>query len=426
MTNISRKKILLAGAAIALILAVSWLLTTENNAVWPVRNTIIYHLYVWFNGPLTDPPVGGPTGALAGSVRSAQGQPIEGATVLLAYPNGATFSTRTDAAGQYQIEGIPPGTYRPVAGAPGFRSARFGDFWQQVRIEAGHTAAAAALLAENPPRQVAPGTNLQLSGPTELTCQQPLASQANRWQINFNSNGQPNQPAFYYTPTSAAPTDRLPLLMIIYPGPADTWECVSAPLAKAGYAVLAAGPAYTFDLESDLDELERMLDFARREQFPGTAGEQIALLGGSYSSLHVQRMLQRGEENLVAALLLGPPTDLFEMRRQLENGTYIPPFGLDQAFRALGLPGDEPLRYFDYSGAYHLRADFPPVAILHSRHDEIVPYQQSELLAKNMTLIGARYELYFFNGASHYLMDEGGDALTVFDLSLDFMARQFQ
>jgi dipeptidyl aminopeptidase/acylaminoacyl peptidase len=141
----------------------------------------------------------------------------------------------------------------------------------------------------------------------------------------------------------------------------------------------------------------------------------------------VQRLLQRGQE-VKAALLLGPPTDLFDMRRRLENGTYIPPFDLDQALIALGLPSREPLRYWRYSGAYHVRSDFPPLAILHSRSDEVVPYQQSELLAANLAQVGATYEVHFFDGASHYLLAEDADAdtLKIYRITLDFLAKHLQ
>lgn len=424
MKVLRQKKLWLGGALIAAAVGLIWLLTTNNLYVWPVRNTIKYYLRVWLTGPLTEPG-DAQTGTLSGTIRAGQGQPITGAWVVVAYPNGTTFKDRTDAAGHYNIKGIPAGTYRPVVGAPGFQSAQFGNFWQQVSIEPNQTTTADTMLAPQPPHPVTPGTDLSLTGPTELTCNQPLAGQANRWEVKFNNNGQPNQPTFYYTPITATTTSRLPLLLAIYPGSADSWECASIPLAAAGYAVLAAGPAYTFNLEADLDELERLLIFTRQGQFPGTDGRRIGLLGGSYSSLHVQRLLQRHLDNVVAALLLGPPTDLFDMRRRLENGSYIPPFGLDRAFRALGLPSAEPLTYFEYSGAYHVRPDFPPLAILHSRNDEIVPYQQSELLAKNLALAGVPYELYIFDGATHYLMAEGGEAGLVYDIALDFLRRQF-
>jgi predicted alpha/beta hydrolase family esterase len=415
------KRTIFLTVGLAMAMLAGWLLVTDNSAVWPIRNTLQYHLLVWLTGPITE-PAPGPTGTLTGRVTDTAGAPLAGAWVLVAHRSGVTYHQRTDAAGQYRIEDIPPGSYRPVAGAPGFESAR----WQQVDITANQTTEAEAVLSPLKPAQYSPGANLRLSEPAAIECGQPLQSKAVRREVFFDSGGQPNQPTFYYTPIKTAAASDLPLLLAIYPGPADSWECASLPLAQAGFAVIAVGPAYTFELEADLDEQSRLLDMARAGQFPATTGRAIVLLGGSYSSLHVQRLLQRGQENLVAALLLGPPTDMFEMRRIQENGTHTPPFGLDKAFIAVGLPDQESLRYWDYSGAYHVRPDFPPLAILHSRDDQVVPYQQSELLAHNLDVVGAPHEDFYFAGASHYLMAPGEDETTqkIYAFALDFLARQ--
>jgi hypothetical protein len=99
------------------------------------------------------------------------------------------------------------------------------------------------------------------------------------------------------------------------------------------------------------------------------------------------------------------------MRRRLEDRTFIPPFGLDQVMIALGLPDREPMRYWRYSGAYHIRPDFPPLLVMHSRTDEVVPYQQSELFAHNLAKMGLKSGL-FLEGPV-YLMAEGGDKDTL-------------
>lgn len=417
-----------AGIVAILLVVLAWLLTTNHPTVWPVRNTLQYRLYslVGANAPR---PATGAAGTLQGTVRNPQGEPVGGAWVLVARRDGITYTGHSSANGNYSIGNIPPGTYKPVASAPGYGNVQFGGlFFNRVRIRAGATTIANVNLPVKPARTVTPGQNLQLGEPVNLTCNRPLESQATRRQIHFTNNGdRPNQLSFYYRPVTATTTSRLPVLLAVYPGPADGWECASLPLAQAGYAVLAIGPAYSFDLEADIDELERLLMFARNGQFPGSDGRRIALLGGSYSGLHVQRLLQRGED-VDAALLLGPPTDLFDMRRRLENGSYIPPFDLDKALIALGFPDQVPLRYWRYSGAYHVRADFPPLMVMHSRSDEVVPYQQSELFVGNLEKVGANYQVHFFDGASHYLLAEEGDedALKIYQITLDFLAEHLQ
>ncbi|MBN1218033.1 MAG: carboxypeptidase regulatory-like domain-containing protein [Anaerolineae bacterium] len=400
------------------VLIFFWLATTDNVNIWPIRNTLQYHLLRrWWN--LVGEPIPGNPGTLQGTIQDGEGKPIAGAWVLLSRWDGATYRNRSDADGRYLIS-VPADMYRPVAGAPGYQDVGFGN----TRIKPGKDTKAEVTLVLESLRSVVPGRDLALGEATSLSCTTPMTATALRRQVTFDSGGQPNQLTLFYTPVTATTTSQLPLLLTIYPGPANTWDCASIPLAAAGYAVLGTGPAYTFELENDLDELQRLVEFARAGAFPGTDGGKLALLGGSYSSLHVQRLLQR-DQNFQAALLLGPPTDLFDMRYRLEQGTYIPPFGLDKALIALGLPSHEPLRYFRYSGAYHVRPDFPPLAILHSRSDEVVPYQQSELLVKNLALVGATYEAHFFDGASHYLLAEEGDkdSLEIYRITLDFLEK---
>jgi pimeloyl-ACP methyl ester carboxylesterase len=130
---------------------------------------------------------------------------------------------------------------------------------------------------------------------------------------------------------------------------------VSLPLAQAGYAVIAVGPAYALDLEPDVDDLQRLITMARDGTLPRADGTRIGALGGSYSGLHVFRLAARDPEAIQAALLLGPPTDAFDLRRRFEAGSFHPPFGLDQVLIALGLPDRAPERYWRYSARYHAR-----------------------------------------------------------------------
>lgn len=417
----TKSRLIIIGIFVALAIGLVWLLTTDNSAIWPVRNTVQYHVLRWWWNQVGEPQSGSP-GALRGAVRDENGQPIARAWVLVSRWDGATYSARSDTSGAYLIPEIPAGSYRPVSGAPEYGDVALG----RVRIEAGTETVADLVLPEAKPRIVTPGANLELGEPTESSCANPLEASGRRQAVTFDNAGQPNQPTFYYTPVTAT-TSQLPLLLAVYPGPADSWECASLPLAQAGYAVLAAGPAYSFDLEKDVDELARLLEFARQGRFPGSDPGRIAALGGSYSSLHVQQLLQRGE-SLQAALLLGPPTDLFDIRRRLEKGTYIPPFDLDKALIALGLPSREPLRYWRYSGAYHVHPDFPPVALLHSRDDAVVPYQQSEFLAASLDATRVPHTTFFFDGASHYLLAPGEDKTTtaIYRFSLGFLAEHLK
>ena len=407
-----KKRIFLMGI-LALIIILLWLGTTAHPRVWPVRNVLLYRVMMrWQSTPTAETA----TGALAGLVTDDDRQPVADAWVLVSRWDGQTYRARSNADGTFRIEGVPAGRYRPAAAAPGFEN----QISAAVAIRDGQATNQNIALMPAQIRAVTPGQNLTLGEPATRTCQNPIESRAVRRTVTFDNAGRPNQTTFLYTPVEAAAD--LPILLAVYPGPAEGWECASLPLAQAGYATLGIGPAYSFDLDTDIDELERLVDFARRGRFPGTDGARIALLGGSYSGLHVQRMLQR-DPDFVAAVLLGPPTDLFEMRRQLESGEYIPPYGLDQALIALGLPHRQPGRYWQYSGAYHVQPDFPPILLLHSRSDAVVPWQQSELLARELARLDVPHETHFFEGASHYLLDESGQADTVkiYEFTLNFL-----
>ncbi|RME42549.1 MAG: hypothetical protein D6796_14245 [Caldilineae bacterium] len=419
-----KRRLLLAVAAL-LAAGLLWLLTTNNDAVWPVRNTLHYRLAkAWWGW--AGFPQGGEGGTLAGVVRDEGGRPIAGAWVLVSRWDGETYRARTAAGGRYRIEGVPAGRYVPVAGAPGYANRALGGAWRRTRIRPGAETRLDVTLATETPPVVAPGSDLRLSERAVVTCTAPVESRAVRQTVTFDNAGQPNQPTLYYTPVTATLAAPLPVLLTIYPGPADSWECASAPLAAAGYAVIAAGPAYSLNLERDIDELERLRQFAAGGEFPGANPERLALLGGSYSALLVERMLERNPTGASAAVLLGPPTDLFEMRHQLELGNFTPPFGLDRVLVALGLPDRQPMRYWQYSAAYHLPPDLPPLLLIHSRSDEVVPFAQSQLLADNLEAAGLPYELHFFEGASHYLLSESGEGVAIYHLTLDFLDRHLR
>ena len=410
------------GLIVALTLV--WLATTDNLSVWPIRNILQYRLLTWWWQQAGYPKPGEP-GILRGVVRDEQGQPIAGAWVLVSRWDGTTYSAYSEAQGNYTISNIPADHYRPVAGAPGYDDVLLGGEWGWITVNTGTETVVDVTLPAEPVHMVTPGTNLTFGQPSTVTCSAPIKSSAIRQPFTFDSGGNSNQPAAYYTPLTTTTTTQLPTLLAVYPGPVAAWECASLPLSAANYALVAVGPAYSLELEADIDELERVVNFIRAGEFPGSDGTKLAILGGSYSGLHVQRLLQRNPK-VEVAVLLGPPTDLFDMRRRLEDRTFVPPFGLDQAMIALGLPDQEPLRYWRYSGAYHIRPDFPPLVIMHSRTDEVVPFQQSELLSANLKKVGVPHDAYFFDGASHYLLEPEGDTLEIYRITLEFLAKHLK
>lgn len=396
-----RRRVLLA-VVVALVVGGVFLLTTDHATIWPYRNALSY-LSLKQLGSLTL-PADAPRGTLQGVVRSSGGQPVAGARVLVSAQDGTAFSAESDAEGRYRITDVPVGSYIPVAGAPGFADTSLRTLLG-IGVTAGRATALDITLSPRAPSRVARATNVTLSDPVYLRIEAPLPASAARRQLSFEVDGRINQPTFVYTPNDGQNPDgpALPVLLAVYPGPADTWESVSLPLAEAGYTVIAVGPDYALDLENDIDDLERVVDLVRGGQIARARTDWIGALAGSYSGLHVMRLAVREPSAIDAALLLGPPTDMFELRRQFEAGSFFPPFDLDQALIALGLPNRVPERYWRYSARYQATAIQIPVMLIHSKEDEVVPFTQSELLAAELERLGKPYELHILEGMGHYL-----------------------
>ncbi len=230
-----------------------------------------------------------------------------------------------------------------------------------------------------------------------------------RRQLSYDSGGRPNQLTYLYTPVAAGDAP-LPTLLAVYPGAADTWEGVSIPLAAAGYAVVAVGPAYALDLEDDIAELQRLVAFARAGALPGADGERMALLGGSYSSLHVQALLER-DSGFRGVVLLGGISDIFDMRRRFEHGSFIPPFGLDQALIALGTPDISPERPWR---SHYLLAD-QPSAELTSLYDLTLAFLRRTLLVRfqrdhDYTVFGSFAPVRYRARSAMMLLERAGNS----------------
>ena len=62
---------------------------------------------------------------------------------------------------------------------------------------------------------------------------------------------------------------------------------------------------------------------------------------------------------------------------------------------------------------------------MHSRNDEIVPFQQSEQLAADLTRLGVPNEVHFFDGLSHYLLADrpSAELTTLYEITLTFLRR---
>ena len=394
-----------------------WLAVTDNIAVWPARNTVEYHVVrSWWN--LVGEPQRSHTGSIAGRITDRMGRPIAQAVVVVSEWDGNIHKGFTDEQGNYRIDTVPVGFYRVAASAAGFESAQSDGILRGETVRPQKTTEASFRLTRTVARVLPLPGQWQRTDPQELVCRSPVAGAAVRETLQFDPN-ELNELVFLYRPTNTGAA-QLPVLLTVYPGPVDTWECVSIGLAQAGYAVLAVGPAYGLDLTRDVDELQQLMALVKAGRIDGLDSDRIAALGGSYSALLLELLMLR-DPGLAAVILLGPPTDMFDFRRRFEREGFAPPFGLDRALIALGLPSRDPLRYLNHSMVYHVRPNLPATLIFHSYQDEIVPYQQSELLANSLRRQGVEAELHLFEGASHYLLEDGAASMKIYEQTLEFL-----
>ena len=407
------------GLAIFLAALVLWTGFTDNSAVWPVRNTLEYHLSrSWWK--LAGEPDRSHLGSISGRICSETGQPLAHAVVAISEWDGRVRTGETDDSGDYAISGMPVGFYHVAVSAAGYDETETGGILRGITIRPdSFTDVSFRLTPTKRPVYVALPQPQSLD-PQTLSCTAPISGSAVRSTLQFASGGG-REPVFFYRPPHTE-FRALPVLLAVYPGPVDTWECVSIGLSQAGYAVLAVGPEYSLDLDADVEWLAKLMAVAKRGDLPGTDPSRIAALGGSYSALLLELLMLK-EPGLSAVVLLGPPTDMFDFRRRFEREGFVPPFGLDKALVALGLPNREPLRYLKNSMVYHVRPDLPATVIFHSYQDNIVPYQQSQLLADSLHARGVEVELHLFDGASHYLLEDGEAAQAIYRQTLDFLSR---
>ena len=139
----------------------------------PTMHVIGYLIEQRLGGPV-EPAPSVAKGNLSGQVLFA-GEPVAGASVLVATRTGTPYVARTDGSGHYRIDNIPPGQYVPASVAPTFaETALSGAFGlpYPVTVRAGETTQA-------------PASRCAGIGPAlcPLTCQRrPISGLANRLQ----------------------------------------------------------------------------------------------------------------------------------------------------------------------------------------------------------------------------------------------------
>lgn len=410
-----------------LLLGLAWFELSSNPKITALRNIVHYRIVEWAGGARvrTDEP----SGSITGTIRNSQEQPIAGAVVVVASPLGHTYSAESGPDGRYRITDVPPGRYMPVAG-----KRRYDDALPQTCIaglcfkdvETVHSGAESSGvdLTLQPVKLpvIAVDDSLVVSPTEEIEVGAPFPSKSLRTRFSFERGGLWVNDCWLYEPLEEE--GPFPTLLLVLPGPVLSWEIVPVPFAAEGFSVLACYPLRGIDIDEDAVDLLTALEYLKQGRISSRADtERLALVGASFTSIHVYRLLGLSEQFDVT-LALGGMSDGFAFRHDVEMGTAHtrPPF--DQVLMALGFPNTSPELYFKYSTIFHLEG-LPPVCLLHGIDDELSPFSQSVRLAEELEHRGMPYEFYSYEGLSHYFSTSADNATTqqMFQDSLDCLRR---
>jgi len=408
----------------------AWFGLSSNARITGLRNVLHYNLVQRLGGPRVG--AGEEPGSIAGTVEDEKGLPLGGATVLVASPLGDTYTTETGSDGRFHIDGVPPGRYVPVAGRRGHDDALpqtclAGLCWKDaVAVRPGRQARGPDLaLKPLTPLDITLNDSLVVSATTEVESTAPLPGKARRTHFSFERAGLRVNDCWLYEPVGGEGS--LPTLLLVLPGPVMGWEIIPVPFANQGFSVVACYPLRGTDIDADAADLLTALEYVRQGRVPSAADTgRLGLIAASFTSLHAYRLLALPGE-VDVALLLGGMSDGFAFRHDIETGTAHAREPFDLIIIALGLPNSSPELYFKYSAMYHLE-DLPPLCILHGVDDELVPFNQSVMLAEALERQGMPHEFYSYEGLQHYFSTSADDATTqqMFRDSLDCLRRSLQ
>ena len=389
----------------------------------PTMHVIGYMIEQRLGGPVEpDPSV--VRGSLSGRVLHA-GEPVEGASVLVATRTGTPYTARTDSTGHYRIDNIPPGQYVPASVAPNFAETALSGAFNlpyPITVRAGETAQAPVLtLRRHHPHPLpAPfpeAVDLWVGEPVTKTAPFPAGAEAWERAYAYTREGVRIISLRLYRPFPDS-GEKLPLLFGLFPGWVDDWAPVNVALADAGYTVLALSPsgAWGLDVSAHAEDARLALALARGGHLGVDLADAPAVaLGGSFSSAIVNRLLRDEGDQFAAWLTLGGISNAFTGSADF----YAHRLTLPERFRylipALGPANIYPLPFLYYSPVY-TASHLPPTMIIHTHVDRIIPISQAYELEEALRAAGVYVEVLYYDDVSHYLqigedMTESGEEM---------------
>jgi dienelactone hydrolase len=419
-------------AAFVIVLTLVLIGSAEIGPLSAPRNLLLYSAQHYGDTRLPH-PTGRGHGAIAGRVAEGDGTPIAGAAVLVSAADGTVYRATTDADGAYTLAGVPAGLYTPMAAKSGYADAFPANRRHQllawrvaaVHVHGGETARDVRFVLQRVAAQPAALPADLALGPVETRQSDlPTAVESRARTVAFTRGGKLLADLAVYEPMAGS--GPLPVLLAIYPGTPASWDRVSVPLAARGYVVLAIFPTRGLDLEADMDDTAAFVALARAGRIsPRADMTRLGILGGSFTSLHVYRWLER-EGGVRGAVILGGIADLFAYRLDWERGALdLPPEvgDIDSALMALGTPDHRPEQYVRYSAAFHPDG-LPPLLLAHGAKDRIVPTHQTTDFAALLAAHGNAAETHYYPNMEHYFADASdADTQDLYNATVAFFAR---
>lgn len=402
---------------------------------------VLNYLIAQQMGAYEAPDPAAPRGSLAGLVTDESGQPLPGATVVVAERRGTPHTAVSDAHGRYLIAELPPGRYAPAAVAPGFNEsvaadARGRPLFVQVNADEIADAPQLTLLPRTPvllPDDLAAAVKLTQTNTYSATSSFPLSAAADVLSYQFERDGVVIDTLRVYLPADHNDDTPLPLLLFVYPGHVDGWEDVSVAFADQGYGLVAISPVEAWGVDIDQHALDARiaLELARSGALTSQFGEgridegPAVALGGSFSSAVLHRLLLDEGNAFGGWVTVGGIANAFTGTEAFHAGELELPPRYEYVIPALGQPNLHPLNFLRYSPVY-TAGQLPPTSIIHTAADHISPIEQAYELAAALDREGVPVETFYYDDVSHYL--QIGDDMTVegeemFERILDFIGR---
>jgi hypothetical protein len=402
----------IAGRSTVLLIC-AWLALGAIGCTSSPEVNVLSQMLVKQIGGLRPAAAAAPVGALEGTVL-AQGAPLAGATVVVAERNGAPHSAITGADGRYRIADVPPGMYAVAAVAAGFDEAQISGLFglpALQHIDAGQTRSAPPLTLQ--PHMIAPlPENLAervVLSPTAVytataTFPPGAAAQVRAWQ--FVRDGVTVDSLRVFRPLQVEPRAQPRLLLIVYPSHVDGWQPVSVAFASQGFTVVAISPMLVrgLDIDGSAQDLRVAFDLALRGNLTGgMRSERAPVMGGSFSSALLHRLLRDDAQRVSAVVVVGGIANAFAGIADYNAGKLRIPPQYKYAIPSMGFANVRTLDILRLSPVY-TAARLPRTMIIHTSADEVIPIAQAKELEQAAREAGVSVEAYYYDDVSHYLL----------------------